>query len=47
MPWFAEEWSQGILNGLDRLTREVEISQFYFTKTPEAVQTLAGEGILA
>lgn len=47
VPWFAEEWSQGILNGLDRLTREVEISQFYFTKTPEAVQTLAGEGILA
>lgn len=43
VPWFAEEWSQGVLDGLDRLAREVEISRFHFAKTPEAVRALAGE----
>ena len=47
VPWFAEEWSQGILDGLDRLTREVGIARFHFTKTADAVRALAGEAVPA
>jgi hypothetical protein len=46
VPWFAEEWSQGILDGLDRLVREVEPAHFHFTKTAEAVDALAGKAAL-
>ena len=42
VPWFEETWAQGILDGLDRLTREVEIARFHFPKTPQAAQALAG-----
>ena len=41
VPWFEETWAQGILDGLDRLTREVEIARFHFPKTPQAAQALA------
>jgi hypothetical protein len=41
VPWFEETWSQGILDGLDRLTREVEIARFRFPKTPQAARALA------
>ena len=47
VPWFAEEWSQGILDGLDRLVREVAPARFHFTKTGAAVDALAGEGAVA
>jgi len=43
VPWFAEEWSQGMLDGLDRLVREAKAAQFHFTKTAAAVDALAGE----
>lgn len=42
VPWFEETWSQGILDGLDRLTRAVEIARFHFPKTPQAARALAG-----
>ena len=42
VPWFEETWSLGVLDGLDRLTREVEIARFHFAKTPQAARTLAG-----
>ena len=42
VPWFEETWAQGILDGLDRLTRDVEIARFHFSKTPQAVRALAG-----
>jgi len=42
VPWFAEEWSQGILDGLDRLVGDVETRRFHFTRTAEAVRALAG-----
>lgn len=38
VPWFEEEWSQGILDGLDRLVREVAVARLHFTKTPDAVR---------
>lgn len=41
VPWFEEAWSQGTLDGLDRLVRDVETSRFHFTKTPDAVAALA------
>ena len=41
VPWFEEEWSQGILDGLDRLVREVAIARLHFTKTPSAVRAAA------
>jgi hypothetical protein len=47
VPWFAEEWSQGMLDGLDRLVREVEPARFHFTKTAEAVEELSGKAALA
>ncbi len=42
VPWFEETWAQGTLDGLERLTREVEIARFHFPKTPAAVRELAG-----
>ncbi len=47
VPWFAEEWSQGILDGLDQLVRDVEPARFHFTQTAEAVDALAGKAALA
>jgi hypothetical protein len=47
VPWFAEDWSQGILDGLDGLVREIEPARLHFTKTAEAVAMLAGEAALA
>lgn len=41
VPWFVEEWSQGILDGLDDLVRDIQPARLHFTKTPEAVETLA------
>ena len=41
VPWFEDGWAQGMLDGLDRLAREVEISRFCFAKTAEAAQALA------
>ena len=41
VPWFEETWAQGMLDGLDRLTRDVEIARFHFPKTPQAAQALA------
>lgn len=42
VPWFEDSWSQGILDGLDRLAREVEVDRFHFAKTPAAAQAWAG-----
>lgn len=41
VPWFEETWAQGILDGLERLTRAVEIRRFHFAKSPAAARTLA------
>ena len=47
VPWFAEEWSQGVLDGLDRLVREIPPVRLHFTRTAEAVRMLAGEAVMA
>ncbi|MGD9611316.1 MAG: hypothetical protein AB7V22_00255 [Kiritimatiellia bacterium] len=47
VPWFEDSWAQGILDGLDRLAGDVDISRFHFTKTPEAAQVLARERVPA
>lgn len=41
VPWFEEDWSQGILDGLGDLVQGVECARFHFTKTSAAVRTLA------
>ena len=41
VPWFEASWSQGVLDGLDRLVRDIEVYRFHFTKTPAAVKALA------
>lgn len=41
VPWFEESWSQGVLNGLDRLTLDVAIRRFHFTNTPAAAHAVA------
>jgi hypothetical protein len=40
VPWFEDTWSQNILDGLDRLVREIPVQRFHFTKTSAAVQAL-------
>lgn len=40
VPWFEDQWSQGILDGLARLVEDVECRRFHFTKTPAAVRAL-------
>ena len=41
VPWFEETWAQGILDGLERLTRDVEIRRFHFAKSAAAARALA------
>ena len=41
VPWFVETWSQGILDGLDRLANDVAVHRFHFTNTPAAAQAMA------
>ena len=45
VPWFEDSWSQGTLDGLNRLVGDVETNRFHFTKTPAAVRALAAEGV--
>lgn len=40
IPWFLDEWSQGILDGLEQLVQDMGCLEFRFTNTPEAVQAL-------
>ena len=38
VPWFEDDWSQRILDGLEELVQGVECVRFHFTKTPAAVR---------
>lgn len=40
VPWFEDSWAQGVLDGLERLTQDVECRRFHFTKTPAAAKAL-------
>ena len=40
VPWFEEDWSQRILDGLEDLVQGVECARFHFTKLPAAVRLL-------
>jgi hypothetical protein len=40
VPWFEDTWSQGILEGLERVVQGVQCRRFHFTQTPAAVQAL-------
>lgn len=42
VPWFEDAWSQGILDGLDRLARDVGFYRLFFTPDSGAIQ-LIGE----
>lgn len=43
--WFLDEWAQAGLDALDRITREVPVRRFCFTRSPEAVEVLALESV--
>jgi len=38
--WFEETWSQQALDALDRLTREVGVVRYHFTRSEQAVDAL-------
>lgn len=40
VPWFEDEWSQGILDGLEALVQDGSCARFHFTKSPAAVQAV-------
>ena len=40
VPWFEPIWSQRVLDGLDRLSREVQMSRLSFAKTSAVAQAL-------
>lgn len=40
VPWFDEEWSQGALNAIAGLTREVPAFRLRFTRSPGAIRAL-------
>ncbi len=40
IPWFEEDWSARTLAALERVTEQVPVHRFHFTKTSDAVKTL-------
>lgn len=42
IPWFEADWAQASLDALERLTSEVPVRRFGFTRSPEAVEALLG-----
>jgi len=41
IPWFEDRWSQGALDALDHLLRDLPVFRFHFTRTSAAVEMLA------
>lgn len=43
VPWFENSWSQGVLEGLAKLVRDVEMRRLKFTKSETAVKVVADD----